>query len=169
MARDDRNHHGFERLVRNRLLHFTSLQKGQGFGTYVGSHIRPRVRIPPKWHWPVGVSLSNEIGCRAAATPRIPGPGKFVPSLISSSAAGTLSSTPLWTDSFHGPGVKQGVVSLPTSNSVTISPRKSPVHRILRLPWARHWFRSHQPTAAPRYSLPSILNLSPKWTKSISA
>src|SRR6266446_3455576 len=40
---------------------FTSLQKGQGWD-FVGSHIRPRVRIPPKWHWPVGVSLSNEIG-----------------------------------------------------------------------------------------------------------
>src|ERR1039458_376276 len=25
-------------------------------------HIRPRVRVPPSWHWPVGVSLSNEIG-----------------------------------------------------------------------------------------------------------
>jgi hypothetical protein len=30
--------------------------------TYVGSHIRPRVRIPEKWHWPVGVSLSAEVG-----------------------------------------------------------------------------------------------------------
>ena len=34
-----------------------------GFGwDYVGSHIRPRVRAPEKWHWPVGVSLSSEIG-----------------------------------------------------------------------------------------------------------
>jgi len=28
----------------------------------VGSHIRPRVRAPERWHWPVGVSLSSEIG-----------------------------------------------------------------------------------------------------------
>jgi hypothetical protein len=28
----------------------------------VGDHIRPRFRIPESWHWPVGVSLSNEIG-----------------------------------------------------------------------------------------------------------
>jgi hypothetical protein len=27
----------------------------------VGDHIRPRVRVPDKWEWPVGVSLSTEI------------------------------------------------------------------------------------------------------------
>lgn len=30
--------------------------------TYVGSHIRPRVRVPATWNWPVGVSLSLEAG-----------------------------------------------------------------------------------------------------------
>lgn len=29
---------------------------------YVGSHIRPRVRVPESWRWPVGLSLSAEIG-----------------------------------------------------------------------------------------------------------
>lgn len=29
---------------------------------YVGSHIRPRVRVPDTWHWPAGVSLSAEAG-----------------------------------------------------------------------------------------------------------
>ena len=29
---------------------------------WVGDHIRPRVRVPASWHWPVGLSLSNEIG-----------------------------------------------------------------------------------------------------------
>jgi hypothetical protein len=28
----------------------------------VGDHIRPRVAVPKKWHWPVGVSLSKELG-----------------------------------------------------------------------------------------------------------
>jgi hypothetical protein len=38
-------------------------EEGNGNGVqWVGDHIRPRVRIPPSWHWPVGVSLSNEIG-----------------------------------------------------------------------------------------------------------
>src|SRR5690349_3623135 len=28
----------------------------------VGTHLRPRVMVPSKWNWPVGVSLSTEIG-----------------------------------------------------------------------------------------------------------
>jgi hypothetical protein len=33
-----------------------------GRTSYVGSHIRPRIRVPGSWHWPVGVSLSAEGG-----------------------------------------------------------------------------------------------------------
>lgn len=40
---------------------FTAEQSGHGV-QWVGDHIRPRVRIPPRWHWPVGVSLSSEFG-----------------------------------------------------------------------------------------------------------
>jgi hypothetical protein len=29
---------------------------------FVGTHIRPRVRVPENWHWPIGASLSAEIG-----------------------------------------------------------------------------------------------------------
>ena len=40
---------------------FTAEKSGNGV-QWVGDHIRPRVRIPPRWHWPVGVSLSSEFG-----------------------------------------------------------------------------------------------------------
>lgn len=40
---------------------FTSAKAGYGW-QYVGDHIRPRVRVPESWHWPVGVSLSTEFG-----------------------------------------------------------------------------------------------------------
>jgi hypothetical protein len=40
---------------------FTSARDGQGW-QWVGDHIRPRVRIPPSWKWPVGISLSMEVG-----------------------------------------------------------------------------------------------------------
>lgn len=40
---------------------FSSLQPHEGW-QWVGDHIRPRVRAPESWHWPVGVSLSTEIG-----------------------------------------------------------------------------------------------------------
>jgi hypothetical protein len=40
---------------------FMSYRAGEGH-QWVGDHIRPRVRIPEKWRWPVNVSLSTEIG-----------------------------------------------------------------------------------------------------------
>src|SRR5262245_13149624 len=40
---------------------FTSARSGDGWD-WVGDHVRPRFRVPEKWHWPVGLSLSNEIG-----------------------------------------------------------------------------------------------------------
>ena len=40
---------------------FTNYTSPYGY-RLVGTHIRPRVRVPEKWNWPVGVSLSTEIG-----------------------------------------------------------------------------------------------------------
>ena len=40
---------------------FTTVPNGQGW-RWVGDHIRPRVRAPESWHWPVGASLSFEFG-----------------------------------------------------------------------------------------------------------
>lgn len=44
---------------------FTTAQSGLG-AQWVGDHIRPRVRVPPEWHWPVGASLSMELGYQRA-------------------------------------------------------------------------------------------------------
>jgi hypothetical protein len=40
---------------------FSSANPGQGY-EFVGTHIRPRVTAPESWHWPVGVSISQEFG-----------------------------------------------------------------------------------------------------------
>jgi hypothetical protein len=40
---------------------FTSARSGNGW-SWVGDHVRPRLRAPESWHWPVGVSLSLEAG-----------------------------------------------------------------------------------------------------------
>jgi hypothetical protein len=45
---------------------FTAEKNGNGV-QWVGDHIRPRVRVPPKWRWPVGVSFSTEFGYARAA------------------------------------------------------------------------------------------------------
>src|ERR1700719_970802 len=53
--------HGFNQWLEIGFYIFTSAHNGQGLD-WVGDHIRPRVRIPAKWKWPVGLSLSNEVG-----------------------------------------------------------------------------------------------------------
>lgn len=40
---------------------FTNYTPGNGY-KIVGSHIRPRIMAPAKWHLPVGLSLSMEVG-----------------------------------------------------------------------------------------------------------
>jgi hypothetical protein len=40
---------------------FSSIQPEGGW-QWVGDHIRPRVRVPEEWQWPVGLSLSTEVG-----------------------------------------------------------------------------------------------------------
>jgi hypothetical protein len=53
--------HGFNDWFETGFYVFTSARNGSGLD-FVGTHIRPRFRIPPKWKWTVGVSLSQEIG-----------------------------------------------------------------------------------------------------------
>jgi len=53
--------HGFSSWFEVGFYIFTSARSGNGWH-WVGSHIRPRVRVPERWHLPVGLSLSGEIG-----------------------------------------------------------------------------------------------------------
>src|SRR5437868_8897922 len=57
---------GFNSWFETGLYIFTSARSGSGW-QWVGDHIRPRVRAPESWHWPVGVSISNEIGYQRRA------------------------------------------------------------------------------------------------------
>src|ERR1039457_1672463 len=52
--------HGWNGWFETGFYIFNSLQ-ADGTWIYVGSHIRPRFAAPEEWHWPVGVSISNEI------------------------------------------------------------------------------------------------------------
>jgi hypothetical protein len=53
--------HGFNEWFELGFYIFTSIQN-DGDWYYVGSHIRPRFAVPEKYHLPVGLSISNEIG-----------------------------------------------------------------------------------------------------------
>ncbi len=53
--------HGFTPWFETGFYLFTSIQPDSGW-EWVGNHIRPRVSVPESWNWPVGVSLSTELG-----------------------------------------------------------------------------------------------------------
>ena len=53
--------HGFTRWFETGFYVFTSARSGEGW-QWVGDHLRPRIRVPESWHWPVGVSVSTEFG-----------------------------------------------------------------------------------------------------------
>ncbi len=53
--------HGFNDWSELGFYLFNAKPDGRNFD-FVGTHIRPRFRVPESWGWPVGVSISQEIG-----------------------------------------------------------------------------------------------------------
>ena len=53
--------HGFNEWFETGFYQFTNHQPGLGW-MWVGTHIRPRFAVPERYHLPVGISISNEIG-----------------------------------------------------------------------------------------------------------
>jgi hypothetical protein len=61
--------HGFNDWSELGFYWFTAVPAG-GRYQWVGTHLRPRFRVPDDWHWPVGVSISQEVGyARARFSP----------------------------------------------------------------------------------------------------
>jgi hypothetical protein len=87
---------------------FSSIQPDSGW-QWVGDHIRPRVRAPESWHWPVGVSLSNEIGYQRAVFSPDTWTWEIRPIVDKKLGPWYLSFNPTLDRSFHGPGVNKGV------------------------------------------------------------
>ncbi len=93
---------------------FTSIQ-ADGSYQWVGDHIRPRFRIPEKWNWPVGVSLSNEIGYQRAAFSADTWTWEIRPIVDKKIDGWYLAFNPAMDRSWHGPSVRQGLVFSPNA------------------------------------------------------
>jgi hypothetical protein len=87
---------------------FTSMQAGHGV-QWVGDHIRPRVRVPDSWHWPVGVSLSTEIGYQRSQYSPDTWTWEIRPIIDKSIGRWYISVNPALERTWHGPDVNQGV------------------------------------------------------------
>lgn len=86
---------------------FTSEQNGHGM-QWVGDHIRPRIRVPDAWDWPVGVSLSTEIGYQRAVYSPDTWTWEIRPIIDKVIGRWYFAFNPALERTLHGPDVNQG-------------------------------------------------------------
>lgn len=100
--------HGWNSWFETGVYLFTSYSSIYGY-QWVGDHIRPRVRVPTSWHWPVGASLSMELGYQRARFSEDTWTWEIRPIIDKELGKWYLAFNPTLDRSFHGPGVSQGV------------------------------------------------------------
>jgi hypothetical protein len=86
---------------------FTSEQNGYGT-QWVGDHIRPRVRVPDSWGWPVGASLSMEIGYQRAVYSPDTWTWEIRPIIDKTIGPWYFAINPALERTLHGPDVREG-------------------------------------------------------------
>lgn len=91
---------------------FMSSRAGEGY-QWVGDHIRPRVRVPESWHWPVNVSLSTEIGYQRRSYSTDTWTLEIRPIIDKQLGRWYMSFNPTVDRSFHGLEVHKGVIFAP--------------------------------------------------------
>jgi hypothetical protein len=154
--------HGWNDWFETGLYIFTSARSGSGWD-WVGDHIRPRVRAPEKWKWPVGVSLSLEFGYQRP---------------IYSADTWTLEIRPIidkklgsWYLSFN-PTVERALVGLNADKGFEFSPNfKFSYDVVKEVSVGLEYYGAFGPIAnfdplaeQEQQFVPAVdLNLSPKW------
>ena len=93
---------------------FTSEQDGHGV-KWVGSHIRPRVRVPDSWHWPVGFSVSTEIGYQRPIYSLDTWTWEIRPIVDKTLGRWYFAVNPALERTWHGPDVHQGLGFAPAA------------------------------------------------------
>ena len=102
---------------------FTSARKGSGW-QWVGDHIRPRFRAPENWHWPVGVSLSNEVGYQRRKFAVDTWTWEMRPIIDKQLGPWYLSFNPTFDKALHGLDESQGFSFSPNAKvSYNINPK----------------------------------------------
>ena len=104
--------HGFSDWFEVGFYIFTSAQKGRGWD-WVGDHVRPRVKIPNKWKWPVGLSVSQEIGYQRRVYSVDTWTYELRPIIDKTYKRWYFSFNPTFDRSLHGLSENQGFVFSP--------------------------------------------------------
>jgi len=99
--------HGFNEWFETGFYIFTSIQP-DGSWYYVGSHIRPRFAVPEKYHLPVGLSISNEIGWQRPNFSLDTWTWEIRPIVDKKIDKWYFAFNPTFDKSFHGPSKANG-------------------------------------------------------------
>jgi hypothetical protein len=99
--------HGFTDWFETGFYVFTSIQPDGGW-MWVGDHIRPRIAVPEKWHWPVGVSISQEIGYQQRTFSTDTWSYELRPIIDKKLGRWYLAFNPAFEKSLHGQNVNKG-------------------------------------------------------------
>ncbi len=104
--------HGFSDWFETGFYIFSAASLRDGW-QYAGSHIRPRFRIPEKWHWPVGISVSQEIGYVRPNFSADTWTYELRPIIDKEIGKWYLAFNPTFDKSFRGPSKEMGWVFSP--------------------------------------------------------
>jgi len=100
--------HGFNEWFETGFYQFTNHHPGMGW-MWVGTHIRPRIAVPEKYHLPVNISVSNEIGYQRPNISADTWTWEIRPIIDKKLGRWYGSFNPTLDRSFHGPSVHRGV------------------------------------------------------------
>jgi hypothetical protein len=106
--------HGFNNWFETGLYEFTSIQP-DGSWKWVGTHIRPRISIPERYHLPVGLSLSAEFGYQRPNFYLDTWTLEIRPIIDKTIGKLYLVANPTFEKSFHGPGQVSGAEFSPNA------------------------------------------------------
>jgi hypothetical protein len=99
--------HGFTDWFETGFYVFSSIQPDGGW-QWVGDHIRPRIAVPESWHWPVGLSVSQEFGYSQRRFTADTWSYELRPIIDKNIGRWYLGFNPVFGRSWHGPGVTRG-------------------------------------------------------------
>jgi hypothetical protein len=106
--------HGFNPWFETGFYVFSSIQPSSGW-EWVGNHVRPRVRVPEEWHWPVGLSLSTEVGYQRRSFSEDTWTWELRPIIDKQWGRWYLALNPALEKSLHGLNSNQGFAFAPSA------------------------------------------------------
>jgi hypothetical protein len=154
--------HGFTDWFEAGFYVFSSIQPNDGW-QWVGDHIRPRFTVPESWHWPVGLSLAQEIGYQRRQFSEDTWSWEIRPIIDKNLGRWYMAFNPTFDRALHGEGVRHGFEFAPNGKVACAFNRK--ISGGIEYYGALGQFGNFSPTQHQHHQIfPTIdLDVSPKW------